>query len=134
MLMIFVVLGRPGLSLILYPVMVYFLLAGRTARQASMDYLKAVYGLPQGRQILGVPPGWRQSFAHFLAFGEAILDKLLAWTGRIGLDAVDFENLENFEDIQRAGQGGVLIKSNFGNAEVCRALCTRGAVTKDRTE
>src|SRR3546814_2506022 len=60
MLMSYRVLGRPGFSLILYPVMVYFFLAGRTARQASMDYLKAVYGLPQGRQILGVPPGWRQ--------------------------------------------------------------------------
>src|SRR3546814_450134 len=130
MLMSYRVLGRPGFSLILYPVMVYFFLAGRTARQASMDYLKAVYGLPQGRQILGVPPGWRQSFAHFMAFGEAILDKLLAWTGRIGLDAVDFENLEIFEDLQRAGQGGVLITSHFGNAEVCRALGTRKAGLK----
>src|SRR3546814_4835154 len=74
MLMSYRVLGRPGFSLILYPVMVYFFLAGRTARQASMDYLKAVYGLQQGRQVLGVPPGWRKTFAHLLAFGQAILE------------------------------------------------------------
>jgi predicted LPLAT superfamily acyltransferase len=65
-----------------------------------------------------------------MTFGAAILDKPLAWSGRIGLDSVDFENLEGFEELQRAGCGGLLIASHFGNAEVCRALGTRKAGVK----
>ncbi|WP_340115549.1 hypothetical protein [Pelagibius sp. 7325] len=130
MLFSYQVLGRAGFSLLLYPVMAYFFLAGGNARRASLDYLRAVYTQPEGKQKLVTAPGWRQSFAHFMAFGEAILDKLLAWTGRIGLDAVDFENIELFEELQRSGQGGVLITSHFGNAEVCRALGTRKANLK----
>lgn len=130
MLASYKVLGRAGFSLLLYPVMAYFFLAGRRARRASMTYLRAVYAQPEGEHLLGAAPGWRHAFVHFMTFGEAILDKLLAWTGRIGLDSVDFENLELFEDLQRAGRGGVLITSHFGNAEVCRALGTRKADLK----
>lgn len=130
MLFCYQILGRIGFSLLLYPVMTYFFLAGGNARRASLDYLRAVYAQPEGKRRLGTVPGWRQSFAHFMAFGEAILDKLLAWTGRIGLDAVDFENIEIFEELQKSGQGGVLITSHFGNAEVCRALGTRKANLK----
>jgi predicted LPLAT superfamily acyltransferase len=123
-------LGRTGFSLLLYPVMAYFFIAGGRARRASIDYLSAVYSQPAGARTLGGSPGWRHAFAHFMTFGEGILDKLLAWTGRIGLDSVDFENLEGFEELQRAGRGGLLIASHFGNAEVCRALGTRKAGVK----
>ncbi|WP_227010688.1 LpxL/LpxP family acyltransferase [Pelagibius marinus] len=129
MLLSYELLGRRGFSLLLYPVMTYFFLASSKARQASLDYLEAIYA--QGGAVPGTDkPRWRQSFAHFMAFGEAILDKLLAWTGRIGLDAVDFENLEAFEALQKSGSGGVLITSHFGNAEVCRALGARNTDVK----
>lgn len=130
MLFSYQILGRVGFSLLLYPVMAYFFLAGGNARRASVDYLRAVAAEPEGRRKLGTDPGWRQSFTHFMTFGDAILDKLLAWTGRIGLDAVDFENIEIFEELQKSGRGGVLITSHFGNAEVCRALGTRRAKLK----
>ena len=127
MLASYQLLGRRGFSLLLYPVMAYFFLAGRSARNASLDYLKAVHAQAAREGEGAKAPGWRQSFAHFMAFGDAILDKLLAWTGRIGMDLVDFENLEAFEALQKSGSGGVLITSHFGNAEVCRALGTRNA-------
>ncbi|MGD1879205.1 MAG: hypothetical protein ACFB13_17090 [Kiloniellaceae bacterium] len=125
MLLSYRVLGRGGFSLLLYPVIAYFFLAGRTARRASLDYLRAVYAMPEGKRTLPRQPDWRDSFRHFLCFGEAVLDKLLAWTGKIGPEDVDFENLELFEALQKAGRGGVLITSHLGNAEVCRALGTR---------
>lgn len=127
MLLSYRALGRAGFSLLLYPVMTYFFLAAGRARRASLGYLEAIYAQPEGKRALGQAPGWRHAFAHFMAFGEAILDKLLAWTGRIGLERVDFENLERFEALQRAGRGGLLIASHFGNAEVCRALGARKA-------
>lgn len=130
MLLSYELLGRRGFSLLLYPVMAYFFLAGRKARQASLDYLKAVHTASIDAGAAASPPGWRESFAHFMSFGEAILDKLLAWTGRIGLDRVDFQNLEAFEALQKSGRGGVLITSHFGNAEVCRALGTRNTDVK----
>lgn len=130
MLLSYELLGRRGFSLLLYPVMAYFFLASGKARRASLDYLGAVEAQGGGEGMLTSPPGWRRSFAHFMAFGEAILDKLLAWTGRIGLDAVDFENLEAFEALHESGGGGVLITSHFGNAEVCRALGARNTEVK----
>ena len=122
MLTSYKILGRFGFSLLLFPVIAYFFLVGRTTRRASIDFLRAVRATPQGQSVVPFEPGWLESFHHHLCFGDAILDKFLAWTGQIGLDSVDFENLEIFEDLRRSGRGGVLIVSHLGNAEVCRAL------------
>lgn len=125
MLTSYKLLGRFGFSLLLFPVIAYFFLVGRTARRASIDFLRAVRATRQGQSVVPFRPGWRESFRHHLCFGDAVLDKFLAWTGKIGLDSVDFENLEIFEDLRRSGRGGVLIVSHLGNAEVCRALGVR---------
>jgi predicted LPLAT superfamily acyltransferase len=125
MLLAYRVLGRGGFSLLLYPVIAYFFLAGGAARRASLDYLRAIYAMPQGKGVFPGQPGWRDSFRHFMCFGDAVLDKLLAWTGKIGPESVEFENLEIFEALQNSGGGGVLIASHLGNAEVCRALGAR---------
>lgn len=130
MLWAYRLLGRTGFALLLYPVMLYFFIAGDRARRASLQYLTAVYEQPEGKCAFDRTPSWRHAFAHFMTFGEAILDKLLAWTGRIGLDSVDFKNLDQFEELQQAGRGGLLIASHFGNAEVCRALGARKADVK----
>lgn len=125
MLLTYRILGRRGFSLLLFPVMVYFFVVGRTARRASLDFLARVQSQPEGRQVIADPPGWRQAFQHFMSFGQAILDKLLAWTGGIRLEDVDFDGHEHFDALHEAKRGGVIIASHLGNAEVCRALGTR---------
>jgi predicted LPLAT superfamily acyltransferase len=114
--------GRPGFSLLLYPIIAYYFLASATARRASRAFLARVYAQPAGRAALGRAPGWRQVFRHMLGFGEAILDKVVTWTGDIRLEDLDFDNHQAFGALSDRGRGAVLIASHLGNVEVCRAL------------
>jgi predicted LPLAT superfamily acyltransferase len=116
------VLGRRGFALLLYPVIAYFYVFSTQARRASRAFLARVHADPRGRKILVDNPGWRQSYRHFLHLGDAILDKLWAWTGDMGEDDITYENREIFDELQKSGRGGLLIASHLGNMEVCRAL------------
>ncbi len=84
MLWSFRMFGRRVFSWLLYLVIGYFFITDRRARNASHEFLSRVYEDSRGRMALGTQPGWRLSFKHFFCFGDAILDKLSAWTG--GLD------------------------------------------------
>lgn len=125
MLKTYRILGRIGFSIFLYPVIFYFFLANGAARRASKLYMQRINLDALGRQKLGRWPASLRSFRHFFFFGEAILDKLRAWTGGLHLEDIDFENQEAFVALQEAGQGGVMIASHLGNAEVSRALGMR---------
>jgi len=125
MLKTYRIFGRPGFSLILYPVILYFYLTNRAARRASAAYLQRIDADTRGRRGLGRWPARLRSLRHFLSFGAAILDKLRAWTGGLQLSDVDFENFEAYTALQEAGRGGLIIVSHLGNAEVSRALETR---------
>ena len=57
-------LGRTVFRLLLYPVMAYFLLRRRTAREASFAYLRRVREFVPG--LLPERSDWRLSFRHFL--------------------------------------------------------------------
>lgn len=107
---------------IMYPVIFYFFLTGRSARNASLAFLKQVKSYdPQQPQLQG-KVGWRQSLKHFLAFGNAALDRIDAWCDRIQLSQVDFPDRALLADQLEAGQGAVLLVSHLGNLELCRAI------------
>ena len=79
--------GRTVFSVILAPVMVYFFIRRTEARRASIEYLKRVRAkypesLP-GRSITWL------SFRHFLAFGNSLLDKYIAWSQSVTDVAMD---------------------------------------------
>jgi predicted LPLAT superfamily acyltransferase len=114
--------GRLGFALLLYPIIAYYFLVSGSARRASLAFLAHVAAQADGRAALGGAPGWRHAFRHMLCFGEAILDKVVTWTGDIRLDDLDFINHQAFDELCRQGRGGVLIASHLGNVEVCRAL------------
>jgi predicted LPLAT superfamily acyltransferase len=115
-------LGRPGFSLLLHAIIAYYFLFGATARRASRAFLTRVYAQPAGRAALGSAPSWRHSFRHMLCFGEAILDKVVTWTGDIQLEDLEFDNQRAFESLCEQGRGALLIASHLGNVEVSRAL------------
>lgn len=103
----------------------YFLVCGRSARRASLDYLRRVERLvPQ----TGLRPRWRCVYRHFTAFAYAILDKLDAWAGRLEYHDVIFDDHGALRAIVDSGRGVLVIGSHLGNLEVCRAL----AVLNDR--
>lgn len=113
-------LGRRVAGFLLYPIVVYFFLTGRTARSASMAYLRRVH-----RRSGRAAPTYFDSFRHMLSFAQSGLDKLAAWAGGLGGALVDFPNCSELLRLIDAGQGAVLIGAHLGNLEMMRALAVR---------
>jgi len=108
--------GRFGFRLVLVPVMLWYFLLRRDAREASRQYLQRL------QQHTGSVEGPGHAFRHFLAFGESLLDKFLVWMGHIRREDVVFENPQAIEQLDRQQTGGLIVVSHQGNIEVCSAL------------
>lgn len=109
--------GRFGFRIILFPVMSYYYLSQKKARQASAEYLSKLSQTQPAEK-----PASLSSFQHFLMFGEILLDKFLVWMGHIRREDVIFETPAAFEQIDNSTRGGIIIVSHLGNTEVCSAL------------
>jgi predicted LPLAT superfamily acyltransferase len=110
--------GRLPFRIVLYPVVLWYWAANRSAREASLQYLQR---LQQATGALGHAPGRRDTLRHFLSFAETILDKMLAAGGRYRLDRVRFVGHEAIEAMLRAGQGGLFVTAHMGCLEMCQA-------------
>jgi predicted LPLAT superfamily acyltransferase len=113
------VAGRPVLLPVVRLIVLYFFVFGRTARAASRDYLRRVSAaFPD----TGLRADWRTSYRHFAAFGDAILDKLDAWSGKLTRADVIFDDAALMKSAQESRRGALIIGSHLGNLEVCRAI------------
>ncbi|OYQ73361.1 hypothetical protein [Wohlfahrtiimonas sp. G9077] len=110
-------LGRGFFTVILWPVMMLYWLFGKTARRASIEYLSVLRHYANAHQM-NVPKC--HSLAHFMSFGQALLDKLLCWCGKIELKDVVLS--QESRDILNHREGMLIMGSHLGNIEVCRAL------------
>lgn len=106
--------GRWPFRLLLYPVLLWYVISQARPRRASRDYLRRVAAMS------GQPAG--AVLAHFAAFGESILDKMLLWAGLFNTDAVRLHGDTLITDALARGQGGLLICAHLGNLELCRVL------------
>ncbi|MFK0573818.1 glycosyltransferase [Endozoicomonas sp.] len=113
-------LGHRAFTMLLMPVMAYFFLTGKTARQASQNYLRRLYNIAP--EALPEKPGHWLSFRHFMSFGQALADRFAAWLGQITLEHLDIEGKDQVLEKLNTGQGVVLLTSHLGNIELCRAL------------
>ncbi len=111
--------GRPLFALILYPVMVWFFVSSRTARQASRDYFQH---LVQTDPSLHIQPSLRLSWRHFLSFADVILDKLTAWSGGVTPQSVNCIGHQMMLARLAQQQGGILLTAHLGNLEAMQAL------------
>jgi predicted LPLAT superfamily acyltransferase len=112
----------------LHPIVGYFLLTGRPARDASRRYFER---LGQASTQQDTPrPGWLSAYRHMLAFAQSGFDKLAAWSGRVELADVNFDDAGALDALLASGQGALVIGSHLGNLEMARALAVRGAQTK----
>lgn len=112
--------GRWPFRLCLYPVIFYYWTVQPRARAASVGFLRRFArhtGLPQ--------PGRFASLKHLFTFGEAILDKILAWSGGISADRVDLIGSEVSVKAIACGRGGIIVTAHLGNLELCNALSSR---------
>lgn len=118
--------GRGAFRLLLRPVVSYYFLAGRQARNASREYLRR---LGQCYPELGLDGGWGESYRHFLSFGETLLDKIIAWTEGVDPARVDFPNRPMLLDLLARRRGALLVSGHVGNLEICQALASlRGTI------
>lgn len=117
LLLVYRLTGRIGFRLCLFPVMAYYYLFRRTARQASQAYLQRIRPLlpASGRSRLS-------SFRHFMMFGEILLDKLLVWMGRIRRHDLLFATPDTVDEIEVNRKGGIIVVSHLGNFEICNAI------------
>ncbi|CAN7335894.1 glycosyltransferase family 2 protein [Caballeronia sp. LjRoot31] len=120
--------GTRFTALWLHPIVAYFLLTGSRARAASHTYFMH---LQQAAPQDGTPrPGWWSAYKHMLAFARSGFDKLAAWSGRVSMDDVKFDDPAAFEALNASGRGALVIGAHLGNLEMTRALATRGAHAK----
>lgn len=115
--MIYRVLGHRVCLLLLTPVVGFFFLTGRTARDASRGYLQRAWA----RGYLPKPPGAGTSFRHFMCFAESAVDKFAAWTGRSSPENVTGIQSGPFREAELAG-GAFILTAHLGNPEVLRAI------------
>ena len=123
---IYRVFGRWAFRLILRPVVSYYYLSGKVAREASLDYLRRLAAYyPE----LNLNVGWWLSYRHFLSFGETLLDKIIAWTGCLDPNQVDFPNRPLLLELVGQKRGAMIISGHIGNLELCQAVANiRGQI------
>ncbi|MEC4747039.1 hypothetical protein [Methylomicrobium sp. Wu6] len=119
LLRIYLLFGRTVLQLFLYPVVIYYWLINRQARQASQAYLNRLADFAPTLKLSG---SFLWSFRHFISFANAIIDKLAAWSGALTRADVQYHRRNEIIAQIRKGQGVVLLGSHLGNLEVCRVI------------
>lgn len=114
--------GRPLFKLVLLPVIGYFFLFRRSARAASIAYLRRIVrsgALPASSSLYWL------SAQHFWSFGNTLIDKLAVWMGKIPRNQVDIYNDHLIIEQLASKRGAILILSHLGNFEICRCLSSR---------
>ena len=117
-------LGRRALAPLLYAIVLYFYLFGRRARRSIWHYQ---HNLATWSGRTELRPSHGSVFRQFMAFADALLDKLDVWNGRLGLEQVTLVDPEGLrQQLHVGGRGQLLVTAHLGNLEVCRALAELG--------
>lgn len=120
-------LGRRAMTPLLYLIVLYFYLFSRSARKSAWAYQR---NLASWSGRLDLRPSWRSVYRQFMAFADALLDKLDAWGGRLDLDRLVLHDPMNLHAELEAPRGQLLVGSHLGNLEICRALAEMGRKVK----
>ena len=113
--------GRWLFTILLYPVIAYYIAFNRNARKASREYLTRLNAFDSNCQVA---PTARNTYKHFINFAHSVLDRISAWTGVLTLEDLVFEHREDLARPLQRGQGVLLIGSHLGCLEVCRAFAS----------
>jgi predicted LPLAT superfamily acyltransferase len=106
-------LGRNVAWAILWPIVLFFLATGRSARNASRDYL---------RRVLGRRPRPAEVLRHFHTFAVCTLDRLLILCGRAQRLHVEVDLPGEVSQAIRGPGGCIMLVSHLGSFEVLRQL------------
>ncbi|MGE7959499.1 glycosyl transferase [Pseudomonas sp. NPDC089530] len=117
------VLGRRVLTPLLYVIVLYFFLFGRSARHSIWLYQRRLAEWSGKAELR--PSQWRV-FGQFMAFADALLDKLDVWNGKLRLEQIEIVDPALLRNQMRGTRGQMLVGAHLGNLEVCRALAELG--------
>ncbi|CAB3686208.1 glycosyl transferase [Achromobacter pestifer] len=120
-------LGRRIVAPVVWLVVLYFYLVGGRARRAIAQYQRR---LVQSGGLSAPLPRTLPVYRQYLAFAEAMLDKLDVWQGRITLAHLDIDDPDGLHAQMGTGRGQILVGSHLGNIEVCRALAEQSGVLR----
>lgn len=115
------VFGRWPFRVVLYPVLLWYVIAKPSARAASRDYLRRVASVEVGSRVVARRFG---VVRHFATFAECLLDKLLLWCGLFDTGSVELRGLDPILRQISTKRGGLLICCHLGNLELCRVMST----------
>ena len=121
----FRVLGRRVSLPLVHAVVAYFFLTDARRRRASRAYLQRIHADPRGRASLPRPPGLRECYRHYRAFGLAIVDRLAIWFGRDAELAFTTHGLDYVDGLAEQGRGALLLGSHLGSFDALRLLARR---------
>lgn len=116
-------LGRRLLAPVLYVIVLYFFVFGRSARHSAWEYQRK---LAAWSGQANLRPTLAKVFGQFMAFADALLDKLDVWNGRLGIEQIEIVDPALLRDQLRGERGQMLVGAHLGNLEVCRALAELG--------
>ncbi|MGZ3158607.1 MAG: acyltransferase [Burkholderiaceae bacterium] len=121
------IFGRWPFRFVLYPVVAWYMLTRKVAREASRDYLTRINRVG-GDQL--IKPNMLTVMRHFAAFAETMLDKMLLWGGLFKVDNTVFYGEKEFSDDFDKRRGGIIMSCHIGNLDLCRILSKRRAGLK----
>jgi predicted LPLAT superfamily acyltransferase len=121
--------GRTAARALLFPIVAYFFVTGRSARDASLDYLRTLHATPEGRASLGSRPGLSHAFRHLFAFAENIFDRMILWSGEVESLGIENHGRELVDALVREGRGAILLSSHLGSFDMLRELSAQTGIT-----
>ena len=112
--------GRGFFKVVLVFASAYFILTRAEYRRASQEYLQTHYAFFPERWP--TPPRLKSTLDHFRTFGEAIMDKALAWSGEITEESFHVVDRQAIDDILSDQRGQLIVGTHLGNLEYCRGF------------
>lgn len=117
-------LGRGPVTPVVWLVVLYFFMTGRSARRNVHEYQQRLVTWSGRRDLF---PRRRPVLAQFLAFGECMLDRFDVWRGKLHLRDVDMDDPDGVRQaLLTGGRGQMLVCTHLGNLDVCRAMAEIG--------
>lgn len=115
--------GRATLSVLLRPVVLYFVLFKGQARRASIEFLNTHWQhYPNQWQH---KPSIIDTLRHFREFAESVVDKLMAWHLELDQNIFFIRDQETHKRLVEDKRGQLIIGSHLGNIEYCRGFINR---------
>ncbi|THU02581.1 acyltransferase [Lampropedia puyangensis] len=108
-------LGAWPLIFCLYPVVLCYWACNARARAASLQYLNR---LEEHSHTLGHQASHLDTFKHFIAFAETIMDKLLAISNEP--ITIQKKGTQGLLDLFEQQRGAIIVTAHIGCLELCR--------------